>query len=79
MMGATLTTINFEERIWGTGALKALEIWISGRKCGPAGTFEDSVPGEALRECSIPDLLERPEVVISTGPERELSLAYPMG
>jgi len=42
----------------GTVALKALEIGVSGRKSGPAGTFEDSLPREVLCECSIPDLLE---------------------
>ena len=42
---------------WGTGALKALEFGVSGRKSGPSGTFEDSPAREVLRECSIPDLL----------------------
>jgi hypothetical protein len=41
----------------GTGALKALEIGVSGGKSGPGDTFEDSLPDQALSECSIPDLL----------------------
>jgi hypothetical protein len=29
-------------------------------KSRPGGSFEDSLPGEVLRECSIPELLQRP-------------------
>jgi hypothetical protein len=35
--------------------------------------------GEPLGECSVPDLLRRPEVPIPTAPERELPLPNPMG
>src|ERR1700684_253353 len=35
--------------------------------------------GAVLRECSFPDLLERPEIPITTASERELPLANPMG
>jgi hypothetical protein len=41
----------------GTGALKALEIGVSGPQSVPGGTFEDLLPGEVLRECSVPNLL----------------------
>ena len=44
--------------IGGTGALKGVEIGISGRKSGPGKPFEVLLPGEVLSECSIPDLLE---------------------
>jgi hypothetical protein len=43
----------------------------------PIGTIE--TPGEALRECSFPDLLQRPEIAISAASEGELPLANPMG
>jgi hypothetical protein len=46
---------------------------------GPGPTHFDSLLGDVLRECSIPDLLERPEVPISTAPERELPLPNPVG
>ena len=35
--------------------------------------------GSLLGECSIPELLQRPDVPISTAPERELSPSNPIG
>src|SRR6266851_7653414 len=64
----------------GTGALRALEIGDRSRHdSGPDRHTGDSLPGKVLRERSIPDLLQRPEIPITTAPERELPLANPMG
>jgi hypothetical protein len=52
----------------GTGALKPLEIGVSGGKSGPGGTFEDLLPGKVLCECSIPDFPWLPEVAKAEGP-----------
>jgi hypothetical protein len=41
--------------------------------------MRDSLFGEVLRQRSLPELLERPDIPISTAPERELPLANPMG
>ena len=42
---------------------------------GQLGAIEIAA-GDVLRECSIPDLLSRPEIPISTAPERELALRF---
>jgi hypothetical protein len=45
---------------------------------GQIGSIEIAA-GDVLRECSLPELLKRPEVPISTAPQRELPLSNPMG
>jgi site-specific recombinase XerD len=45
----------------------------------PHRQMRDSLFGEVLRQRSLPELLERPDIPISTAPERELPVANPMG
>jgi hypothetical protein len=62
----------------GNCCIRGPRIWGLGTTRGQVGTIE--IPaGEVLRECLFPDLFQRPEISISTPPERELPLANPMG
>jgi hypothetical protein len=62
----------------GNWCVKGARKWDPAAIQGQIDTFE-SAPGAVLRECSFPDLLERPEIPIPTAPERELPLANPVG
>jgi hypothetical protein len=45
------------DEILGNWCIKGARNEVSGRKSGPSGTLDDSLPGEVLSERSIPDLL----------------------